>query len=56
MLTDLTRHPVKALVNKAFVRPNEISHLCGDSAKLLNCIGSVNHFELTDTLNWMLQD
>ena len=56
MLTDLTRHPVKALVNKAFVRPNEISHLCGDSAKLLNCIGSVNHFELTDTLNWMLQE
>ena len=56
MLTDLTRHPVKALVNKAFVRPNEISHLCGDSAKLLNCIGSANHFELTDTLNWMLQE
>ncbi len=56
MLTNLTGHPLEARVNQAFVRPNEISHLCGDSAKLLNCIGSVNHFELTDTLNWMLQD
>lgn len=55
MLTDLTGHLVEARVNTAFVRPNEISRLCGDSAKLLNCIGSVDHFELGDTLDWMLQ-
>ena len=55
MLTDLTGHPVEARVNPAFVRPHEISRLCGDSTKLLNCIGNVDRFDLRDTLDWMLQ-
>ena len=55
MLTDLTGHPVEARVNPAFVRPHEISRLCGDSTKLLNCIGNVDRFGLRDTLDWMLQ-
>lgn len=55
LLTDLTGHPVEARVNPAFVRPHEISRLCGDSTKLLNCIGNVDRFDLRDTLDWMLQ-
>ena len=55
MLTDLTGHPVEARVNPAFVRPHEIARLCGDSTKLLNCIGNVDRFGLRDTLDWMLQ-
>ena len=55
MLTDLTGHPVEARVNPAFVRPHEIARLCGDSTKLLSCIGNVDRFGLRDTLDWMLQ-
>ncbi len=55
LLTDLTGHPVEARVNPAFVRPHEISRLCGDSTKLLNCIGNVDRVGLRDTLDWMLQ-
>ena len=55
MLTDLTGHPVEARVNPAFVRPHEISRLCGDSTKLRSCIGNVDRFGLRDTLDWMLQ-
>lgn len=55
LLTDLTGHRVEARVNPAFVRPHEISRLCGDSTKLLNCIGNVDRFGLRDTLDWMLQ-
>lgn len=55
LLTDLTGHPVEARVNPAFVRPHEIARLCGDSTKLLNCIGNVDRFGLRDTLDWMLQ-
>ena len=55
MLADLTGHRVEARVNPAFVRPHEIARLCGDSTKLLNCIGNVDRFGLRDTLDWMLQ-
>ena len=56
MLADLTGHQVRTHVNPAFVRPHEISRLCGDPTQLLNCIGSPIHFDLRDTLEWMLQE
>ena len=56
ILTDLTGHHVQTRINPASVRPHEISRLCGDPGKLLHCIGSPIHFNLRDTLDWMLRE
>lgn len=56
ILVHLTGHDAQALVNPAFVRPHEISRLCGDPSKLLACLGPLPSFDLRDTLDWMLQE
>ena len=53
-LTELTGHTIQVKVNPAFVRSSEIARLCGDSAKLVRCIGPTLNVHLRDTLDWML--
>jgi nucleoside-diphosphate-sugar epimerase len=54
-LTQLTGHHLQVRVNPAFVRPNEIIRLCGNSEKLLACTGPLTTYTLSDTLHWMLE-
>ncbi|MES2822815.1 MAG: GDP-mannose 4,6-dehydratase [Pseudomonadota bacterium] len=54
VLTKLTGHNINIKVNPLFVRANEIAQLYGSPDKLYSCIGSANNFELSDTLQWML--
>ncbi|NQX90344.1 MAG: GDP-mannose 4,6-dehydratase [Halioglobus sp.] len=55
LLQDMTGHSIDVLVNPAFVRPDEVHQLCGDPAKLENCLGTIKHYSLRDTLAWMLE-
>jgi GDP-6-deoxy-D-talose 4-dehydrogenase len=55
VLSDITGHKLNVLVNPAFVRANEVHRLCGSPNKLLACIGSLQQFNLGETLNWMLK-
>ena len=56
LLEQLTDHRMEVRVNPAFVRPNEITRLCGSPKKLEDCIGPIEHPPLEDTLRWMLSD
>jgi GDP-D-mannose dehydratase len=55
LLSEITGHTMDVQVNPAFVRANEVHRLCGSPAKLWACVGSLQKFNLGDTLNWMLQ-
>ena len=55
-LTQLTGHPIEVDINPAFVRQNEIHHLCGNPSKLLGTIGALPPYELANTLQWMLDE
>lgn len=53
-LIELTGHFPEIVINPKFVRSNEVLSLAGDPSKLHECIGSLPHFSLRDTLRWML--
>lgn len=53
---NLSGHVPRIEVNPAFVRPNEISYLCGDSSKLRRLVGSWREYSFDETLRWMLLD
>jgi nucleoside-diphosphate-sugar epimerase len=57
-LEKLTGHSMAIKVSPAFVRANEVHHLCGSPSKLLACLGNlggVKSYSLPDTLRWMLE-
>lgn len=54
LMSDLTGHKVDVKVNPTFVRANEVHRLCGSPEKLLKVTGALTHYELSDTLQWML--
>jgi nucleoside-diphosphate-sugar epimerase len=54
-LEHITGHTLAVEVNSAFVRANEVHRLCGDPAKLLAAVGPLGHWDLDDTLRWMLE-
>lgn len=54
MCESLTGHKLEIQVNPAFVRSNEVKHLCGDNARLRRLLGDWQAIELRDTLDWML--
>jgi nucleoside-diphosphate-sugar epimerase len=54
VLSEITGHELSVRVNPAFVRANEVHHLCGDPNKLLSCTGLLQEYRLQDTLRWML--
>lgn len=53
-LKRITGHNLQVRVNPDFVRANEVHRLCGSTAKLEACIGSLQHPPLEATLRWML--
>lgn len=53
-LQKLTGLAMGVRVNSAFVRPNEVHRLCGNTHKLLTCTGELRRFTLQETLRWML--
>jgi nucleoside-diphosphate-sugar epimerase len=55
LLSGITGLTMDVHVNPAFVRVNEVHRLCGSPEKLLACVGSLQQFNLGDTLNWMLK-
>ena len=54
LMTDITGHPIEVRVNPAFVRANEVKRLVGSPEKLRQWIGEPSHYELRETLQWML--
>lgn len=56
LLEQISGHQLEVRVNPAYIRPNEISRLCGSAEKLVDCIGPVPHPPLADTLHWMLSE
>jgi nucleoside-diphosphate-sugar epimerase len=56
LLQTITGHQLQVGVNPDFVRANEVYRLCGSSVKLSNCIGSLEHISLQNTLEWMLEN
>jgi nucleoside-diphosphate-sugar epimerase len=55
ILTTVTGHKPDVQVNPAFVRANEVHRLCGNPNKLTTCTGPLSVYELSDTLQWMLE-
>jgi len=55
VLSGITGLTMDVNVNPAFVRVNELHCLCGSPEKLLACVGSLQQFNLCDTLNLMLK-
>jgi nucleoside-diphosphate-sugar epimerase len=53
-LEALTEHKIKIKVNRDLVRLTEIPILSGSSKKIESLLGPLNHYELEDTLSWML--
>lgn len=56
LLEEITGHLLKVRVNPAFVRASEVHRLCGSPAKLEAAIGVLQHHNLKQTLNWMLDE
>lgn len=54
LLSEITGHKMDVQVNPAFVRANEVHRLCGNPNKLLKATGTMDKFDLVDTLQWML--
>lgn len=56
LLMVMTSHELDVRINPAFVRANEIHRLSGMPDKLQDCIGTLNHPRLEETLQWMLSN
>jgi nucleoside-diphosphate-sugar epimerase len=54
-LTKITDHTMAVDVNPALVRQNELHRLCGNPTKLHKAVGPLGHWQLEDTLRWMLE-
>lgn len=54
LAAEMTGHTIKAQVNPAFVRENEVLRLGGDSARLRSYVPDWNPRPLRETLAWML--
>lgn len=54
MAEEITGHRMQIEVDPAFVRPNEVKHLCGDPRKLIELIRDWEPRPLRSTLQWML--
>ncbi|WP_066254028.1 NAD-dependent epimerase/dehydratase family protein [Hydrogenophaga flava] len=55
MLGAITGHDIDVRVNPAFVRASEVHQLCGAPEKLINCIGPLPAYPLSNCLSVMLQ-
>ena len=55
-LTNITGHLIDVKINPAFVRANEVHHLCGNPQKLQAATGPLPNFSLQDTLKFMLKE
>jgi len=55
-LTNITGHQIDVKINPAFVRANEVHHLCGNPQKLQAATGPLPNFSLQDTLKFMLEE
>jgi GDP-6-deoxy-D-talose 4-dehydrogenase len=53
MMAEISGYRIKAQVNPAFVRANEIRRLRGDATKLESLVGNFDRYSLFDTLSWM---
>jgi GDP-6-deoxy-D-talose 4-dehydrogenase len=54
MAEKITAHPLRVVVNPAFVRANEVRRLCGDPSRLRSLISAWESPLLEETLRWML--
>jgi len=52
-MDNIAGYKIEVRVNPAFVRPNEIASLAGDTTRLESLIGSIPKLSLVDTLNTM---
>lgn len=55
LLSELTRHSLTISVNPALIRANDIQSLYGSADRLTKALGSVSHYSLESTLQWMLE-
>lgn len=55
MMEEISGRTIEVRVNPSFVRPNEVSRLRGDPAKLATRVGELPEFSLRDTLRWMYE-
>lgn len=53
-LRAMTGHSISVIVNPAFVRPNDVQALGGDSAHLRQSVPHWRPVDLDDTLKWMM--
>lgn len=54
LMKEISGHEISVRVNPAFIRPNEVHKLSGSPAKLETAIGSLKHWDLKNTLSWMM--
>lgn len=54
LMADISGHVLEVRVNPAYVRANEVHLLSGSADKLIQQVGVLAHFELEETLRWML--
>ena len=54
LLSRITGHNINIRVSPAFTRANEVHSLCGSPDKLLAVTGGLGNYNLSDTLQWML--
>lgn len=53
IVREVTGHELAVKVNPAFVRPNEVRHLCGSRQLLDMLIGTFKRHSILDTIQWM---
>lgn len=56
LLEEMTNHKIEVRVNPALMRVSEVHSLCGSPAKLEAAIGLLRHYNLKETLKWMLDE
>jgi len=53
IMNDISNHNLKIIVNKSFIRTNEIKFLSGNPENLKANINYINKYSIEDTLSWM---
>lgn len=53
LMASITAYRPEVKINSAFIRPNEIQRLLGDSTKLEQVVGTISWPKISDTLSWM---